>query len=597
MCVVIVAFILFSSERIALASSSLLILVFLTLLFELMPYESSGIAFSSTSLFNGFGHTALITVCALMVSGQGLVRTGSLETVGRQLAHLWSYSPALVFLATLIIAAILSAFVNNTPVVILLLPILISVSIRTNSSASSLLMPMGFATLIGGMSTTIGTSTNLLVVSVAADLGMQRFDMFDFLLPASIVGSIALVYLWLIAPLLLKKRTPRLESTSPRIFSAQLKIHGDGFAIDKTLSEVIEKTGGSLEVLKILRGSENTTLVPLPDVILRENDRISVKDTSDKLKEFEEIIGAHLYADNVHIDEEHPLVDENQQTAEVVVIPGSTLDGMTLNNARFTDRYHLLILALHRADAWKRQPQSKHAGDVILKPGDVILVQGSKDRILKLKASRNLLVLDARTDLARSSKATTALVIMFFIIFTAATGLLPIVISSTTGMLLMILTGCLRWKDATRALSAPVILIIVTSLAMGQALLTTGGADYLASVYVYYTQGLATHFILSGLLLLMAVLTNVVSNNAAAVIGTPIAIGIAQQLGLPAEPFVLAVLFGANMSFATPMAYQTNLLVMNAGNYTFGDFVKVGVPLVLLMWIVLSFLLPWLYGI
>ena len=163
--------------------------------------------------------------------------------------------------------------------------------------------------------------------------------------------------------------------------------------------------------------------------------------------------------------------------------------------------------------------------------------------------------------------------------------------------MLMLLTGCIKWFDTTRALSASVILLIVTSLAMGTAMVETGGADMIASAYVAFTAGASPAIILSGLLAMMAVLTNVVSNNAAAVIGTPIAIGIAHQLGQPAEPFVLAVIFGANMSFATPMAYQTNLLVMNAGNYSFTDFVRAGLPLVVIMWAVLSFLLPWLYGI
>ncbi|MBL4763083.1 MAG: SLC13 family permease [Gammaproteobacteria bacterium] len=594
---IVVAFLLFASEKIPLATSSLLVLVFLAVLFEVMPFAVDGGTFRASQLFSGFGHTALITVCALMIAGQGLVRTGALESVGRQLARLWSVSPTLLFLCTLVVAAVLSAFVNNTPVVILLLPILISVSLRTNTSASSLLMPMGFATLIGGMSTTIGTSTNLLVVTVAEDLGVLRFSMFDFLLPAAIAGSVGIVYLWLIAPLLVKNRQPRLTTTSPRVFSAQLHIREEGYADGKTLAEIIEKTGGALEVHELLRGKDSASLVPLPDIKLRAGDRIVVRDTSEQLKEFEDLIGANLFADDVPVDDEHPLTDENQQTAEVVVVPGSTLDGMSLNTARFTARYHLLILALHRADAWKKPPRKEHPAEVDLRPGDVVLVQGSKERIKKIKASRNILVLDAHAELPRSSKAPLALFIMFFIILAAALGLLPIVISSITGVLLLLLTGCIRWRDATRALSAPVILIIVTSLAMGQALLVTGGADYLASVYVSYTYGLQTEFILSGLLLLMAILTNVVSNNAAAVIGTPIAVGIAQQLSLPAEPFVLAVLFGANMSFATPMAYQTNLLVMNAGNYTFSDFLRVGIPLVLLMWMVLSFVLPWLYGI
>ena len=187
---------------------------------------------------------------------------------------------------------------------------------------------------------------------------------------------------------------------------------------------------------------------------------------------------------------------------------------------------------------------------------------------------------------------------MAAIVLLAALGILPIaIISASMGVLVMILTGCLNWRDATRALSVPVIMIVVASLAPGAALLRTGGSEYLAQVFVALVAGIPPAGVLSGLILLMAVLTNIVSNNAAAVIGTPIAISIAKELNLPAEAFVLAVLFGANMSYATPIAYKTNLLVMSAGGYTFTDFIRVGVPLTLIMWAVFSLLLPFLYGL
>jgi di/tricarboxylate transporter len=184
---------------------------------------------------------------------------------------------------------------------------------------------------------------------------------------------------------------------------------------------------------------------------------------------------------------------------------------------------------------------------------------------------------------------------MVLIILLAALGILPIAISAVLGVLAMLLTRCLSWQDASQSLSTQVIMIVVASLAMGVALLKTGGADYLAQVYLVVTAGSSPTILISGLMLVMAILTNIVSNNAAAVIGTPIAIGIAQKLGLPAEPFVLAVLFGANMSYATPMAYKTNLLVMNAGGYQFSDFLRVGIPLTLIVWLSLSWLLPAIY--
>ena len=206
-------------------------------------------------------------------------------------------------------------------------------------------------------------------------------------------------------------------------------------------------------------------------------------------------------------------------------------------------------------------------------------------------------MLDATEDLPFARKAPVALLIMLGIIVTAALGVLPIAISAPLGALLMIFTGCLGWRDATSALNAQVILIVAASLAIGVALLKTGGADYLAQLFVTLAGDTSPAFVISGLMLLIGILTNIVSNNAAAVIGTPIAVSIAAQMGQPPEPFVLAVLFGANMSYATPMAYKTNLLVMNAGNYHFNDFLRIGVPLVLIMWIALSFLLPIIYGI
>ncbi|MFT5218981.1 MAG: di/tricarboxylate transporter [Planctomycetota bacterium] len=593
---VVFALIIFAIDRIPLASSALLILVLLALLFEFFPLQSAEGQLRASDLFLGFGHQALVAVCALMIAGQALVRTGALEPVGRQLARWWADYPLPSFMLTLIIAAILSAFVNNTPIVILLLPILISVSLKTKTAASGLLLPLGFATSIGGMATTIGTSTNLLVVAVAADMGLRELGMFDFAFPAMIAGSIGILYLCFIAPMIIPKREARLTNVSPRHFNAQLRIHEDSAANQKSLSQVIELAGGNLEVLHILRGAEHTRLVAFPDMVLRSGDRILVKSTPDHLKELETVLGASLFSGDEQVDDEHPLKDSTQQIAEVVVVPGSTLDGRTLANVRFRERYQLMVLALFRSNKWDQQPVSEHTEDTRMNSGDVLLVQGSVQNINRLKSSRNLLVLDAKSALPISSKAPLAMIIMLFIIVTAASGMLPIAVSALLGVVLMLFSGCVKWYDATRALSAPVILIIASSLAMGSAMVETGGASIIAGAYVDFSTGYSPMVILSGLLAMMAILTNVVSNNAAAVIGTPIAIGIAQQLGQPAEPFVLAVLFGANMSFATPMAYQTNLLVMNAGNYSFGDFVRVGTPLAILMWLVLSVVLPWLYG-
>ncbi len=594
----LLALLLFTREKLPLETSSLFILAALSVGFELFPFQVDGKVLHAVDFFQGFGHEALVAVCALMVAGQGIVRTGGLEPIGRGLARLWKSSPSVSLLVTLLIGAFISAFVNNVPVVVLLLPILISVSARTGAKSSGVLMPMGFATLLGGTCTTIGTSTNLLVVSVAADMGLQRMEMFDFLLPASIAAGVGIIYLWLAVPRIIPERKLALADTSPRVFSAHLALKADSASVGKTLAEVMKQMDGSMRIRSIRRGPNNFTM-PLPSVVLREGDQLIIRDTPTRLKELEQVLEGVLYADEslgVPIDADHPFMAEDQQVAQIAIIQGSRLQGRTLKGLHVTERYGIIILAIHRAG--KLLPKTiNQSSELRLRAGDIFLVQGSRTQIAELKKEQDFLVLDATTDLPYTKKASLALGIMLAIIVSAAAGLLPISISAVCGALLMIVTGCLSWRDATTALSSQVILIVTASLALGSALLKTGGADYLAQLFLHAAGDASPAFMLSGLMLLMAVLTNIVSNNATAVIGTPIAVAIAIQMAQPTEPFVLAVLFGANMSFATPMAYKTNLLIMNAGEYTFNDFLRIGVPLVLILWGTLSLVLPKIYGL
>lgn len=594
----VLALVLFSRDNIPLESSSLLVLVALTVGFQIWPFSINGDVLHAVDLFSGFGHEALIAVCALMIAGNGLIRTGALEPVGHFLAKIWIKSPGMSLLLTLFISAAASAFINNAPIVVLLMPILISVSMRTGISASSVLMPMGFATILGGMTTTIGTSTNLLVVAVAADMGFRRMQMFDFLAPALIAEALAIIYLWLIAPKIIPHRNPPMAGASPRIFKAHLAILKKSKAEGKTLSEAIKLTDGAMKVSSIERG-EGLFIFPLPDVVLRAGDHLVIQDTPERLKEFETRIGGALYSlgdTEAPLDDDHPLRAQDQQIAEIVVVEGSSLHGTTLKHVRFAERYGLITLALHHAGK-RFEPLTTEVGDILLKIGDVLLVQGPRENIIKHKRSGELLVLDATTDIPFTRKAPLAVALMLGIVICAASGFLPIAISASCGALIMILTGCLSWRDATRALSVQVIMIVAASLAMGVSILKTGAADYLARCFIAVMGDAHPRLILGGLMLLLAILTNVVSNNAAAVIGTPIGISIAQQLGLNPEPFVLAVLFGANMSFVTPMAYKTNLLVMNAGGYTFNDFVRISTPLAVITWLSFSVILPLIYGL
>jgi di/tricarboxylate transporter len=587
------ALVLFSIERLQLAVTSLSLLTIIALTFALFPYPDV----DPMMFFRGFAHEALIAVCALMTLGQGLVKTGALEPVGRVLGQLWGRMPALSLLITLVVGALLSAFINNTPIVVLLLPILISVCLRTNKSPSKILIPMGFATLVGGMATTIGTSTNLLVVGIAKDLGIAEFNMFSFALPAAIAAIIAIIYLWLIAPLLLPRRETALDTDSPRLFAARLLLGESSAAAGMTVAEARALADSDVNIRRILR--EDAMLMPLPDVILRPGDRLRLFDTPANLHAIASALGGELYAGGLRQGEQpvsatNPLSPGEQRLAELAVVQGSSLDGTSLAENQFIQRHRLVALALHRKgqNLWRANERLK---DLTLQTGDVLLVQGHNDALRAMKQSTELLLLDHSITLPRTDKALPALIITAATILLAATGVLPIAIAAIAGTGLMLLTQCLTLGAAVRAISPAIYFVVAASLALGMALQATGATAYLTDLFLYATQGASPAIILSALMLLLAVLTNVVSNNAAAVIGTPIAVGIAQQLQLPAEAFILAVLFGANMSYATPMAYKTNLLVMNAGNYRFIDFVKVGVPLTIIMWLTLSWLLAFLY--
>ena len=552
MIMIVVALILFARDNIPLETTSLVVLVIMATGFQLFPFEADGQVLAPSDFFLGFGNRALIAVSALMIVGQGLISTGALEPVGRILARLWRRSPAISLLLTLIITAFLSAFINNTPIVVLMLPILIGVAVKTGMSPAGTLIPMGFASIMGGMATTIGTSTNLLVVNVAADMGMDRFNMFDFAGPALIAGVVATFYLWVIAPRIIPHRAPPIHRGVSRVYTAQIRLNSNSHSVGRSLAEAIARTGENIKVETIQRG-KGVFINPLPDVILRAGDRITTSNTQQNLREFARLLGGTLYTADHAVDASNPLSTEGEQIAEVAITPASRLNGVRIGNAGLHSRYKLRLLAFNRFEGMEDR-ETPGLDETRLRAGDVLLVQSTLQNLADLKQSSDFLILDGSIKLPKQRKAPIALAVITGVVALAAMRVMPIEISALLGCLVLILTGCLNWKDAMNALSTQVILIIVSSLAMGMALLKTGGADYLANLFVYITFGASPAIVLMSLMMMMGVLTNVVSNNAAAVIGTPIAIGIAQRLGLRLEPFVLAVMFGANLSFATPMA-------------------------------------------
>ncbi len=578
-------FYLFAKEQLPVQSTALLALLALMLLFGIFPYAGGERPLGPEEFLAGFGNSALVTICFLMVLGRGLVATGALEPIVRRLARIWGFAPQLAFLLMLVFCMLASGVMNDTPIVVIMMPVLVAVAARTSTSATQTLLPMNYAVLIGGMATTIGTSTNLLVVGIAADLGLPEFGLFDFAPIVAIAAAVALPYIWLVVPRLLPQASDRPQ-VEPLSFHAALTLSADSDAVGRPLSEVLKSVPG-LRPRGLVRNG--LALMRLPSAELKVGDRLLVEDSPEDLREHATVLGAGLHAR----DQNAGSAPAGQTLAQVLIASDSDLDGMALGVSRFGDEHGLVAIGLHR-------PSSENALDLTteqLRAGDVVLVRGSKEGIENLRAAPGLLILDAMQELPHTRRAPLALGILAGVIALAALNLLPMVLASAVGVAAMLLTGCLRWQEATDALSSKVVMIVVASLALGEALTVTGliaGAG----------QGLAAlgsiippAAMIAALMLLMAIVTNFVSNNAAAIIGTPVAIAMATTLGVDPRPFVLAVLFGCNISYATPMGYQTNLLVMSAAGYRFKDFVRAGLPLAVLMWITLTWLLAREYSL
>lgn len=588
-----VAFALFARERVPIETTSLGVLVLLTAGFHLFPYARGGVGVAPTDFFLGFGHEALVAICGLMILGRGLVVTGALDPASRVLGRLLEVRPGAAMLLVLVLCAAASGVMNDTPIVVLMLPILVGAALRSKTSPTRTLLPMNYAVLIGGMGTTIGTSTNLLVVTIAADLGVRRFEMFDFIHVTAIAAVGGILYLWLVLPRLIPERAAPIGDDAPQVFAALLHIAEGGIADGSTFSEVQKKAGPGLHVRRIVRG-EGLELARLPSLTLRAGDRLLVVAHAQDLREFAELLGATLHKHDEKealVDEAHPLTAEDQRLAEVVITEGSPLHRATLRSRRFGELYDVNIVGLHRAGG-QALGRREDFGDVMLHAGDILLVQGTEKDIAALRSRARLLVLDRSYDLPRSERAPLALGILALVVLVAAFKLAPISIAALGGVAAMLLTRCLDWDEAAGALSVKVVLLVASSLALGAALEKTGGTAWLAAAFVNASAGLPREWLLALLMLLVAAFTNFVSNNAAAAVGTPIAIDIAGQLGVAPEPLVLAIMFGANFCYVTPMAYQTNLLVMSAAGYRFGDFVRGGLPLLALMLASYAFLLP-----
>lgn len=586
MFVTLCMFIAFARGRMSVEIVSLLTIAIIAVGLYFLPLPDTKPTDGLQTAFSGFGHYALITICSLMIMGRGLVVTGALEPAARLLEGVFKLNLQLGLLVSLLIAFTLSMAVNDTPVLVLLLPIFVSLAARGAMPASKTLIPLNAAVLIGGMATTIGTSTNILVVSIAVDLGMPQMSVFHYTPIVLTAALVALPYLWLVMPRLLGDNRIENEYESRR-FTTRLRVGADSALTGQDLAAVLPRLPSNLEFLDQPKGP------------LEPEQRLRVSGTHEALEEAMRTLKGEVAPAWVidRIRRESSQAGHDILVVEMAVTVDSRLIARTLPTSGVADLYGVAVLGIHRPRTLLgEREQFSEGGDLRIQEGDVLLVMGLQKDLDVFARTDSLLILDGARELPRRSKAVLAGAIMAGAVGTASIGLFPIAISALAGAILMFLTGCVKFDRVGRALSAKVIVLVAASIAVGRFMLDSGAAGWLGEALAIGLQFLHPAAILATIMLFVTLLTNFASNATAATVGTPIAFNIANQLGLPSEPLILAVLFGCNLCYATPIAYQTNMLIMAEGSYEFKDYIRTGVPLVLLMVTTLSVLLVITYS-
>ena len=587
MVITILMFVGFIRGRMSIEIVSLLTIAVIAVGLYFFPLEGTRPIDGLALAFGGFGHYALITICALMIMGRGLVVTGALEPAARILENVFKMNLQLGLLVSLLIAFFLSMFVNNTPVLVLMIPIFAALATRGAMATSKTLMPLNAASLIGGLATTIGTSTNILVVSIAVDLGMREIGVFDFTPIVLVAGLIALPYMWLVMPRLLDDNRTEADENVRR-FHTRLRIAGESDLVGKNVSEILPRLPKTIK----FHGQ--------PTGPLQAQQRLHISGTHEGLEDAVRVLKGELAPNWVldRIRRNASAQDEDIMVVEMTVTADSRLITRTLPSSGIADLYGVAVLGIHRPERLiGEKDQYSEGGDLRMKEGDVLLVMGLNDDLQAFSRADSLLMLEGARELPRRSKAVLSAVIMGVAVFTASIGIFPITISALAGAILMFVTGCVKFDRVGRALSGQVIVLVAASIAIGRVIDESGAAAWLGQVLSMGLGVLPPALVLAAIMAFVTVLTNFASNATAATVGTPIAFSIAAQLGLPAEPLVLAVLFGCNLCYATPIAYQTNMLIMAEGSYDFGDYVRTGVPLVVLMVTTLSIILVLWYGL
>jgi di/tricarboxylate transporter len=598
----------FAKEKISLEMTALSLVAVLLIYGQIFPVNDAAgdNLLNPTSLLAGFANPSLMAVLALLIMGQGMLQTEALRPI-TQLFKVKNKSWGKIAVILLILFVLVaSAFMNNTPLVILAIPILQVLCNNIQIPQSKVMIPLSFGAILGGMTTLIGSSTNLLVSSAMTDIGFEPLDFFEFTIVGAMMAAVGFIYVAFILPFLLPNRESLANHLSgqDKQFIAEIDIEEGSALIG------VECVNGKFPKMpdmniRMIQRSGHVILPPFEGYTIHKGDIIIVAATRSALTD---VLGSNpgfLISDheieNV-IENEEDDNAENEEgyelntrvLAEVMITPTSRLIDMSLEQAGFDKQYGAVVLGIQR----RARVVRRRLGRVKLEAGDVLLIAGSQASLDQMRSSTDFIVMAGSIkDMPLTSKAPIAMAIFLATIGSAALGFLPIPVASIAGAMAMIATGCLNLKQALRAVDRKIYLLVGAALALGTVLQVTKGAAAMADVLTIMPYADDPLVLASVLFILVAITTNLLTNNACAILYTPIAMNLAINANIDPYIFAVVVVMGANCSFASPIGYQTNLMVMGPGHYRFKDFMKAGIPLIIVMWITFTLIAKYYYGL
>lgn len=575
--ILVAAVVLFVSDRFPIDLVALLVLGTL-LAFGLVTPEEG---------VSGFSNPATVTVAAMFVLSAGLQKTGAAASLGRALVR-YSRNHFLALVVVMSTVGVISAFINNTAAVAVFIPLVMMVAKRRKLSASKLLIPLSYASQFGGVCTLIGTSTNLLVSAISDQAGYGAFGMFEFSLLGTILFVTGFLYFLLFGRWLLPDREVQALSEAFELgeYITELRIGKGSPFIGQTVLESRLGEEHDVTVLRLLHGREKIW-APLRQA-MSEGDVLLVRGSVQALMELRASANLEL---NVEFELRDETLEEagNLRLLQALVAPGSKLEGQTLKDVDFRSRYKALVLAIQR----RGEAIHDKLNSVRLELGDALLIQVPESELARLRTDEGFIVLDdVEHPGTRRRKVPVVLAVTAAVVGLAALGVMPILVSALLGCMALVLTGCIDLEEAYEAIDWKVIFLLGGILPMGIAMERSGAAGLIAQNAIGFVGPLGPVAVLAVFYLMTAILTEAMSNNATAVLLAPIAISTAQQLGIDPRPLLMAVTFAASTGFATPIGYQTNTMIFNLGGYRFTDFLRTGVPLNIIFWIISVISIP-----